>query len=330
MNAAQLKKPAAAAAPVPTRMTMANVERGKKEAPWRLSLYGPEGIGKSSFAAQAEKAVFLPTEDGTNQLNVARFPLARSFKDVLDAIDTLRLDAHDYKTLVVDTLTSLEALIWDFICKRDDVGNIEGYGFGKGFEVALPEWRLMLRRLEELQATKPMHVILIGHARLATFKNPEGPDYDRWGLELHPKAAGVLKKWCDTVLFANFETFALKNERDRKTNALFSKGKAVSSGARHLYTERTAAYDAKNRFALQPQLLLDWSEFAAGVQRGADPAVLAEAIAAKAAQLDEASQEKVKDKLARAGNDTDKLILLNNTLNSMLAEKADTTTTSES
>lgn len=322
MNTAALKKPVAPV--IPSRMTMANVERGKKETPWRMEIYGPEGIGKSFFAAQSEKPIFLPTEDGTNQLNVARFPPARSFKDCLDAVDVLRQDAHEYRTLVVDTLTSLESLLWDHICKRDGVENIESYGYGKGYEVALSEWRLFLRRIEELQAVRPMHVILIGHARLATFKNPEGPDYDRWGFELHPKAAGVLKKWADTVLFANFETFALKNERDKKTNALFSKGKAVSSGARHLYAERTAAFDAKNRFGLPPQLVLDWSEFAAAIQRGADPAVLVEAITRKTEQLQPADQEILKGALGRAGNDTDKLILLNNLLNSKLAEKAET------
>jgi hypothetical protein len=88
MNAAQLKKPAPPAQQQPSRMTLANVERGKKDAPWRLSIFGPEGIGKSFFAAQAEKVIFLPTEDGTNQFNVARFPLAKTFKEVLDAIDS--------------------------------------------------------------------------------------------------------------------------------------------------------------------------------------------------------------------------------------------------
>jgi hypothetical protein len=210
------------------------------------------------------------------------------------------------------------------MCRRDDKGNIEAYGFGKGFEIALPEWRTFLRRLEDLQAAKPMHVILIGHARLATFKNPEGPDYDRWGFELHPKAAGVLKKWLDTVLFANFETFALKNEQDKKPALAFAKGKAVSSGARHLYTERTAAFDAKNRFGLPPQMVLDWNEFYAGVQRGADPAVLIDAITRKAEQLGPDDQVKVRAKLEAAGTDTDKLILLNNVINSKLTEKIDT------
>ncbi|NCX92512.1 MAG: hypothetical protein EBX03_13185, partial [Rhodobacteraceae bacterium] len=41
-----------------------NIISGIQKKPRRTMLYGVEGVGKSTFFAQAEKAIFVPTEDG--------------------------------------------------------------------------------------------------------------------------------------------------------------------------------------------------------------------------------------------------------------------------
>ena len=49
-----------------------NITRGKKQAQLKLVVYGPEGVGKTTFAAHAPGVVFIDTEGSTNHMDVAR------------------------------------------------------------------------------------------------------------------------------------------------------------------------------------------------------------------------------------------------------------------
>lgn len=242
-------------APAPKRMTLGAVTKASGPQPLRVLLYGPEGIGKTSFGAAAPAPIFLGPEDGTAFLPVKpwRFPEPQCWTDVLDAVRELTTQRHEFQTLVLDTLDWIEPLVWQHICRRDGQAGIEAYGYGKGYVAALDEWRLAIAALEQLRRAKGMHVVALAHAHIKPFKNPEGDDYDRFTLKIHDKAGGLWKEWSDAVLFANYETF-LKKEGNRT--------RATGSGARFVYTQRRAAFDAKNRFDLAERLPLDWSDFA--------------------------------------------------------------------
>lgn len=297
------------------KWTLADVSSGRKQQPYRIMLAGTEGVGKSTFAAGAPKPIFLGAEDGAGHLDIERLPQPKTWADAFHAVDLLATETHDFKTMVVDTVDWLEPLVWNAICIRDKKLNADGepdvevYGFGKGYSAALDEWRKYLVQLERLRA-KGMHVVLLAHTHLRTFKNPVGDDFDRYELKLNLKAGGLLKEWCDAVLFANYETFAVKKD----ANSKFEKAKGVSSGARYIYTERTAGYDAKNRFALPSQLPLSWEAFETAVKLGQpeDPAVLLVAINAGAAVLPKEEQEKITSAISRAAGNAVKLSQLLN------------------
>ncbi|MCS6901519.1 MAG: MAPEG family protein, partial [Myxococcales bacterium] len=76
--------------------------------PLRVVLYGVEGVGKSTFASQAPDPIFLCAEEGAVGLDVARFPTAHTWIEVLEAIRVLTHEEHPYKTLVIDSLDWLE------------------------------------------------------------------------------------------------------------------------------------------------------------------------------------------------------------------------------
>jgi hypothetical protein len=287
-------------------MTVSSVIAGKLDHPLRVLLYGVEGIGKSTFGASAPGAVFVGAEDGTAHLDVKRMcpldengsPVAMTWQDVLDAVRALTVEPHEYKTLVVDTLDWLEPLLWAHICRRDNETSIESYGYGKGYAAALDEWRVLLASLEQLRARRRMHIVFLAHAWIKAFKNPEGEDFDRYELKLNAKASGLMKEWSDAVLFANYQTHAVKDEKTKRT-------RGYDTGARLIYTQRRAAYDAKNRHDLPEELPLAWSEFEAAVRehRPADPAQLAASIQAKLGELDAESSKKAAAALRdRAGN----------------------------
>jgi hypothetical protein len=304
--------------PRTNRMTLQAVQKGRQQVPFRLLVTGTDGVGKSTFAAGAPSPIFLGTEEGTHHLDVARFPMPTSWDDILDAVRTLTEDPGEFRTLVLDSVDHAEPLLWRAVCEKAGVASIEdvGGGYGKGYQVALDGWRELLAALEGLQRKRGLHVILIGHSFIKPFKNPEGEDFDRYVLKLNEKASALLREWSHGVYFANFETFAVKDKAKRV--------RGVSTGARLLYTQRTAAYDAKDRLGLPEVLPLDWAEFAAAAAAGraVPPEVLRAEVGRKIELLEaEALKRSGLAAIARAGDDSQKLAQLNNWANAKLAEQ---------
>lgn len=249
------------------RMTLDNVISGRVAEPMRVLIFGVEGVGKSTAAAGAPDAIFLDADRGTSRLNVRRFPRPDTWLDVMEAIGELTTAQHPYKTLVIDTLDALESLCWRHVCAAKRVASIEDFGYGKGYSAALDTWRTLADALERLRAARAMHVVLVAHSWIKSFKNPAGDDFDRYELKLNAKASGFWREWCDAVLFATHETHTY--EANGRT-------KGIMSGARVLHTERCAAWDAKNRYDLPAKLPLDWASFAEAVEAQSpdDPARL--------------------------------------------------------
>lgn len=318
MSALKAAPKPAPSPPAQSRMSLQALVKGRQQQPVRITLHGLEGVGKSTFAAGAPKAIFLATEDGTGQLDVTRFPAPRTWTDILDALRTLTLEAHDFQTLVIDTLDWLEPVLWAHICERDKQPSMEAYGYGKGYKAAFDEWRVFVAALEALRRAKPMHVVFLAHSAIKTFKNPEGEDFDRYQLKLSEGASGLLREWCDAVLYASFETHALKDARTKRF-------RGVSTGDRVLHTEWNAAYDAKNRYSLPEELPLSWADFYAGVesQSAAKAAALLSEVQGKLPALGESERARATTALSRAGNDTGLLSQLNHWCDKQLAGKAE-------
>ena len=306
MQAVPKPQPTPQAAPA-SRMKLAAVVSGRIAKPVRVLVWGTEGIGKSTFGANAPSPIFLGAEDGTSELDVARFPEPANWQDAFDAVAELTNAQHEYKTLVIDTLDWLEPMCWAHVCatsKPDRTGkrpdSIEAFGYGKGYSAALDEWRRLLSLIERLRNVRGMHVVLLAHGWVKGFKNPDGADYDRYELKLHPKAGGLLKEWCDAVLFANYET--LTHEDNGRT-------KGIATGARVIHTQRRAAWDAKNRYDLPETLPLDWHAFYDAVlaHRPADPAKLKATIAELLERADDETRVRVVAALAKVGDDSAQL-----------------------
>lgn len=299
-----------------SRMRLDAVVKGRQQRPLRVLLYGVEGIGKSTFGASAPAPIFLAPEDGTAHLDVHRLPVPTTWEEVIEAVRMLAVQPHAYRTLVVDTVDWIEPLLWAHICQRDGKKDIEDYSYGKGYVAALDQWRVFVAELERMREKTGMAVILLAHSWVKPFKNPEGDDYDRYELKVHPKAGGLLKEWTDVVLFANWETFAAKDEKTKRV-------RGVSTGARLVYTTRTAAYDAKNRYDLPESLPLDWGEFCTAVasHQPADPEALASEIRRKADEIGGDIAASALAYLAGNAGNAAALARLNDRLNAKLAEK---------
>ncbi|HVY62178.1 MAG TPA: ATP-binding protein [Planctomycetota bacterium] len=298
------------------RMALAAVTRGRIDRPLRTGVYGVPGVGKTTLGATADRAIFFPAEDGTNHVDVARFPRPEKWSDIFDAIETLTSESHDFKTFVVDTLDALEPLNFRAICDAAGKKSIADFPHGQGYVASVDQWRLLLARLERLQEQRGMNVLLLAHAAIRTFANPEGPDFDRYQLKLNEKAAAVVIEWCDDVLFAQFETFAVDQDGSRKAKGV--------SGNRVLRTQETAAFKAKNRRGLPSTLPLSWEDYTAAIRAGrpAAPAKLREEIAALTTALGDADlTAKVAAAVEKAQDDAGALARIKDRLSTKVAQK---------
>lgn len=304
------------------RMSLSNVTRGRIQEPLRMVLYGTEKIGKSTFAANAPNCIFLGAESGTAELDVARFPTAETWQQLFDAIEVLKTSEHAYQTLAVDTLDWIEPLCHQAACVENKKKSIEDFGYGKGYIVALEYWRRLLSELESLQSARKIHVILLAHAVVKTFKNPEGDDYERYNLKIHEKASGLIKEWVKIVGFANHETIAVpKGDQGKRAKGV---DLASNPNTRYLYLERRAAYDAGNRFCLPEKLPLDWAAMWEAIQKfyaSADESKeLRARVYALATQIaDNAKREQVKQYIAAANSN--QLPSFENRVKAILAEQ---------
>lgn len=237
---------------------LGQVTSGRRPAPRRVLLYGTQGIGKSTFAASAPKPIFVQTEDGLGEIDCDKFPLATRFDQAMSALEALYTDEHTYRTVVLDSLDWLERLIWEEVCREKEVGSIEDIGYAKGYVFSLTHWKAFLDGLSALRKDKDMSVILIAHARIERFDNPETDAYDRYTPRLHKLAAAVVQEWCDEVLFATYKVYTKQTKEgfDR------TRTQGIGTGERIIRTVERPAHVAKNRLNLPEELPLDWNAYA--------------------------------------------------------------------
>ena len=221
------------------------IERGIRRGAVRGVAYGTEGIGKSTLAAQWPNPVILDTEDGTGRLDVARVRCP-DWMTLYGALVDLSGDPQGFGTVVIDSIDWAERSLLDHMLKKDGKRSVEDYGFGKGFVKLAEQFSTLLGLCDQI-VDRGVHVLLVGHS---TVKRTSPPDmdegWDRYELKLSKQVGPLVKEWSDLLLFANYRTRIVEGADGRN--------RAKGGKERVLFTERTAAWDAKNRFGLAPEI----------------------------------------------------------------------------
>jgi len=239
------------------------IHTGKCSSPPRILLYGIEGVGKSTFAASAPNPIFVSTEDGLGEIDCASFPLAKKLTDVESYLSALAIEQHNYQTVVLDSLDWLEQLVWDDLCRDANVATIEKVdgGYGKGYTAALGYWRQIIDSLEVLHTRRQMAVILIAHAKVERFEDPESSAYDRYSPRLHKHASALITEWCDAVLFATRKFRTETEDVGFGRERTIAVGIGKNGGERVIRTIGGPSCVAKNRYNLPYELSLSWEAF---------------------------------------------------------------------
>ncbi len=276
-------------------LSLSSISREARIRAPRILLYGVEKIGKTECACGSRfervgdkyvrveqgvnKPILLPIkgEEGADQLDVPTFwadpdkrrPLG-SLAEVIEALCVIYESADELgcKTVVIDSVSTLEHLVWDAVCAKWSVEAMEQVlgGFGKGYDEAVILWRELTAALDALRNDKGMAIVLIGHAKVKRFNDPCGDSYDEYQLDLQDKASALIRRWVDGTFFANTKVAVMKEDKG------FGKEKArgidVTGGRRFLFTQKRPAHQGGGRGVygqLPYELPLDWTAFEAAV-----------------------------------------------------------------
>ena len=225
------------------------ITRGKRARAQKVVIYGPEGIGKSTFAAEFPNAIFIDTEGSTDNMDVARLDKPTSWTMLINEIAFIKANPTECGTLVIDTIDWAESMAVADVCAQHGKKGIEDFGWGKGYTYVQEEMGRFLNSLSDL-VDMGINVVLTAHAQIKKFEQPdEMGSYDRYELKLGQKTgsktAPLVKEWADMVLFANYKTLVMTAENGKKK---------AQGGERVMYTNHRPAWDAKNRHGLPDEM----------------------------------------------------------------------------
>lgn len=233
------------------------ITAGKLQSAKKVIVYGPEGIGKSTFVSKFPDPLFIDTEGSTKEMMVNRYPKPTSWQMLRDEIIEI-INERPCKTLVIDTADWAERLCIEAICSQHGKKGIEDFGYGNGYTYVAEEWGRFLNLLQDVVDVAHINVVLTAHAIIRKFEQPnEMGAYDRYELKLGKKTtaqtAPLTKEWADMVLFANYKTFSVASD---------DKGKKFKGqgGQRVMYTSHHPCWDAKNRYNLMDELPFEYEQ----------------------------------------------------------------------
>lgn len=236
----------------------------------KVVVYGPEGIGKSTFASRFPEPLFIDTEGSTKLLDVARLRRPSSWTMLLSMIQEVKATPGCCKTLVIDTMDWAEQLCVAHVCATYNKKGIEEFGYGKGYVYVKEEIGRFLNLLSDV-IEAGINVVLTAHSQVKKFELPdECGAFDRYELKLGNKTGGntaaMVKEWSDMVLFANYKQHVVEiNEKKKATG-----------GARVMYTQHHPCWDAKNRHDLKQELPFDFAQIGHCIPNHTDEAPMAQ------------------------------------------------------
>jgi len=205
--------------------------------PPRILLLGQEKVGKTTWAAGADNPILIPVrgEEGADEFAIPRLPVRMSYNDTLAALGDLYKEDHEFKTVVIDSASAFEPLVFDAVVEADPKAeSIEkvGGGFGKGYTEALEYWRRITNGLDCLRNERSMASIIIGHVKVKRFDDPTGESFDKYFMDLNDRAANLLYRWADVILFAKTKVNVTEDEATKKKRGIGQDERVLLTQAR--------------------------------------------------------------------------------------------------
>lgn len=220
-----------------------------KNRPMICTILGDAGLGKTSLAATYPNPIFLRAEDGLQAIpeksRPDAFPLIDSVDDLWNQLKALITEDHEYKTVVIDSVTALERLFTAHIVDSDpkkpkSINQALG-GYGAGLTAVAALHGRLRKACGILNTKKGLHVVFIAHADTETIDLPDLEPYTRYSLRLGKRSMAPYVDDVDLVGFIKLLSFVTGDDKKKKI---------ISDGSRVLSVTATASNVSKNRFGL--------------------------------------------------------------------------------
>lgn len=246
-------------------ISLSSLKTVRADKPPRILIYGPPGIGKTTLASEFPDPVFLQVEDGTpGDVELVSFGKLNTFGEVMDGLGSLYSEDHQFRTVVIDSVTELQRLIYEETCRRGDEkgnpkANIEDFGYGKGYVYSMRVAQEFIDGINFLRNDKHMAIVLIAHSSVQRFDDPETVSYDRYEIAIRSSdkansdLRGLFEREMDAILLLK-QPVTIKTEEQG-----FNKDRALASGggATLIHAIGKPAYTAKNRYGIPPTVRYD-------------------------------------------------------------------------
>lgn len=232
------------------------ITSGKAMSPLRGIIYGDNGIGKTTFASSGKNPIIFDMEGNCGHIDAEKIRIT-NLDDVHDFLDDLLTQDHDYKTLVIDSLDSLQVLLTEKISQRHSPQELS---FGKSAAIWAKYIKDITSKLETLSSSKGMNVLFTAHWKVKQANNPMVENYDRYDLRINEEMRTGFCNWVQFIILATKDVII--EEKDGG----YGKKKAKDIERRILHTRGSPAYYGKNVFDLPAKIAMDWDQLISNVK----------------------------------------------------------------
>ena len=237
-------------------MSVLSTIKKPDDRPAIVTILGDSGLGKTSLACTFPQSIVIRAEDGLSAIPADRrpdaFPIIHKVDDVWEQLMALVKEDHDYKTVVIDSVTALERLFIQHVIDSDpknprSINQAMG-GYGAGLAAVATMHQRVRKACGMLNERKGMHVVFIAHADTETIELPDQDPYTRYSLRLGKRSVAPYVDDSDVVGFLKLQTFTT-GDGERK--------KAMSDGTRVLVCYATASNVSKNRYGIEDDIIFE-------------------------------------------------------------------------
>lgn len=229
-------------------MSLLKAAKKPQREPLIVTICGNPGSGKTSLAASFPKPFLIRTvgeavprdlDEAPDALDEVQKP-AQLFAQLMALLD----EEHDYQTLIVDSVTGLEAMFIADVLASDTKARglnqaLGGYGAGRAAVVA--QHARVRKAAEALRKRRQMNVVFVAHADIVRVDPPDSDGFSLYSLRLDNKSMAPYVDSVDVVGFVKQHVVLMGDEGSKK---------AVTTGDRTLTCYMTPASVAKNRLGI--------------------------------------------------------------------------------
>lgn len=247
---------------------LAGAKPASEKTPLIITVAGDAGSGKTSLAATFPAPFIIRTRGeavprdvtdkpaglaalGNRKVKVGDIPIWDE-DELFDQFRALLTEPHEYKTVIIDSVTGLEDLfvqnIIDVQPAKQRSMNAAGNGYGSAWDMVKAKHGKIMAAAEALRERKGMNVIFICHVDVKRMDPPDGAQFTKYTLQLHDKTAPVYTNRVDAVCFVKQEVFVMEG------------GKAKTSDDRILVMGMTPANVSKNRLGIEGEIRFNKGE----------------------------------------------------------------------